>query len=283
MKFLSNEVQTIDIGQLILRLQQQYNSVYTYQFDDQVFIYRPVGRKEYKRLYLSDQWDDISKEEMLCTMCTLYPENYDFENCEEAGLPSALADQIIKNSYLSTERREKVLEYFRQEMYDLDNQMTCIIMEAFPDLEIESVENWDIETTCKYYSRAEWILHNLRGVPIREKKPEETFYGAPEEMRPQTTEIDPDTLKSTASESPVDHNGNPKVKPGNTQLTPEKLRELKQRFPDIDWEHDDGLRGTTGLTDQPDIDVDTPALRTPSQWRKLKQSEAPGLNAKRNN
>ena len=281
MKILTQAAEGIDIGQILLRLQQEYSSLYTYQFDDQVFIYRPVGRKEYKQLYLSDEWDNVTKEEILCQMCVLFPENYDFENCDEAGLPTALAEQIIKNSYLSVERRDKVLNYFRQEMYDLDNQMTCVIMEAFPDLEMDSVENWDIETTCKYYSRAEWILHNLRGVPIKEKDPNATYLGMPEEERPYTEELSPDTMQSNATQNPVDHYGKPKGKPGNTQLTPEKLRELKEKFPTIDWEHDDGLRGPEGLTNQPDIDTTAPALRTPSQWRKLKQSDVPGLKAKR--
>ena len=283
MKILKDDAKSVDIGQILLRLQQAYHSLYTYQFDDQVFIYRPVGRKEYKNLYLNDQWDDVTKEDRLCQLCVLYPEDYDFENCDEAGLPTALAEQIIKNSYLSTERREKVLDYFRQEMYDLDNQMTCVILEAFPELELESVENWDIETTCKYYSRAEWTLHNLRGVPMQaEKDPRTSFLGAPSEQWPQTQEVDPDNLYSNASQSPVDHNGKPKIKQGNTQLTPEKLRELKEKFPTIDWEHDDGQMGAEGLTNQPDIDTTAPALRTPSQWRKLKQSDVPGLNAKRN-
>lgn len=276
MKLLNTDAATADIGQILLRLQQNYHSLYTYQFDDLVFIYRPVGRKEYKNLYLSDQLDDVSKEEVLCQMCVLYPENFDFENCDEAGLPTALAEQIIKNSYLSVERREKVLNYFRNEMYDLDNQMTCVILEAFPDLEMESVENWDIETTCKYYSRAEWTLHNLRGVPIAEKDENATYVGAP-----TTEELNVDTWQSNAAQSPVDHNGKPKVKPGNSQLTPEKLRELKEKFPTIDWEHDDGQMGTEGLTNQPDIDTTAPALRTPSQWNKLKRSEVPGFNARR--
>ena len=281
MKLINAEAQEVDIGQILLRLQQNYHSLYTYQVDNQVFIYRPVGRREYKNLYLSDKWDDISKEEILCQLCVLYPEDYDFENCDEAGLPTTLADQIIKNSYLSKERREKVLNYFRQDMYDLDNQMTCVIMEAFPELEMDSVENWDIETTCKYYARAEWILHNLRGVPIAQKDPNASYYSAPDEKVPETSELDIDEMQSTASQSSVDHNGKPKTKQGNTQLTPEKLQELKAKFPTIDWEHDDGLTGTEGLTNQPDIDTTAPALRTPSQWRKLRRSEVPAFNAKK--
>lgn len=271
MKILNRNNKETDLTRIFLRLKRDYKTLYTYQFEDEVFIYRPIGRKEYKDLFLNDRLDDASKEEVLCSICVLYPQDYDFENCDEAGLPTALASEIIKNSYLSEERRERVLNYFRQDMYDLDNQMTCIILEAFPNLDMETVENWDIETTCKYYSRAEWTLHNLHGLQFKEKDPNANYMGVPEDMRPQTQELDTEELKSSAAKSPVAHDGTPKQKQGNTKLTPEKLRELKAKYPNIDWEHDNGLDGVEGLASQPTVDTTTPALMTPKQWAALRQ------------
>lgn len=271
MKILNRNNKETDLTRIFLRLKRDYKTLYTYQFEDEVFIYRPIGRKEYKDLFLNDRLDDASKEEVLCSICVLYPQDYDFENCDEAGLPTALASEIIKNSYLSEERRERVLNYFRQDMYDLDNQMTCIILEAFPNLDMETVENWDIETTCKYYSRAEWTLHNLHGLQFKEKDPNANYMGVPENMRPQTQELDTEELKSSAAKSPVAHDGTPKQKQGNTKLTPEKLRELKAKYPNIDWEHDNGLDGVEGLASQPTVDTTTPALMTPKQWAALRQ------------
>lgn len=271
MKILNRNNKETDLTRIFLRLKRDYKTLYTYQFEDEVFIYRPIGRKEYKDLFLNDRLDDASKEEVLCSICVLYPQDYDFENCDEAGLPTALASEIIKNSYLSEERRERVLNYFRQDMYDLDNQMTCIILEAFPNLDMETVENWDIETTCKYYSRAEWTLHNLHGLQFKEKDPNANYMGIPEDMRPKTQELDTEELKSSAAKSPVAHDGTPKQKQGNTKLTPEKLRELKAKYPNIDWEHDNGLDGVEGLASQPTVDTTTPALMTPKQWAALRQ------------
>ena len=271
MKILNHDNKETDLTRIFLRLKRDYKTLYTYQFEDEVFIYRPIGRKEYKDLFLNDKLDDASKEEVLCSLCVLYPSDYDFENCDEAGLPTALASEIIKNSYLSEERRERVLNYFRQDMYDLDNQMTCIILEAFPNLDMETVENWDIETTCKYYSRAEWTLHNLHGLQFKEKDPNANYMGAPEEMRPKTQELDTEELKSSAAKSPIAHDGTPKQKTSNTKLTPEKLRELKTKYPNIDWEHDNGRDGVEGLASQPPVDTTSPALMTPSQWAALRQ------------
>lgn len=270
MKILNRENKETDLTRILLRLKRDYKTLYTYQFEDEVFIYRPIGRKEYKDLFLNEKLDDASKEEVLCSICVLYPQDYDFEDCNEAGLPTALASEIIKNSYLSEERRERVLHYFRQDMYDLDNQMTCIILEAFPNLDMETVENWDIETTCKYYSRAEWILHNLHGLQFKEKDPNANYVGVPEEMRPQTQELDTEELRSNAAKSEVAHDGTPKQKTGNTTLTPEKLRELKAKYPNIDWEHDNGRQGIDGLLNQPNVDTTSPANWTPSQWKAMR-------------
>jgi hypothetical protein len=183
-------------------------------------------------------------------------------------LPTALASEIIKNSYLSEERRERVLNYFRQDMYDLDNQMTCIILEAFPNLDMETVENWDIETTCKYYSRAEWTLHNLHGLQFKEKDPNASYSSA---TQIKTEELETDELKSSASKSETAHDGTPKQKTGNTTLTPEKLRELKAKYPNIDWEHDNGRQGIDGLLNQPNVDTTSPANWTPSQWNAMRR------------
>lgn len=277
MKILNRDNQQADITRVLLKLRQDYKTLYTYQFEDKIFIYRPVGRKEYKDLFINDAVDDATREEYLCQICVLYPQNFDFSDCDEAGLPTTLAFEITKNSYLSQERRDKVLNYFRQDMYDLDNQMTCLILEAFPNLDMETVENWDIETTCKYYARAEWILHNLHGIQFKEKDPNAGYKNMPEE-RPATEDLDPEELRSMSAKSAVSHDGKPKQKPGNTKLTPEKLRELKAKYPNIDWEHDNGMQGIDGLTSQPTVDTRSPALWTPSQWKAARKERTTSEN-----
>lgn len=249
----------LDVSALLTEFKKNYRNVYIYQFDNKIFIYRAVGRKEYTNLILNQNLSDPEKEEVLCKICCLYPVNFDFENCEEAGIPTSLAKEIVKNSYLSKENREKVLQYHRSEMYDLDNQINCIIMSAFPNLSLDEIENWDVVTACKYYSRAEWILHNIKGVPLREKDVESDYvYMKNNAVTEEIVDDDSETLKSTAPDNNIAHNGKPKNKP---KLTPEKLRELKEKYPEIDWENDDGLKGAEGLLNQPVFDDSPPALR----------------------
>lgn len=246
---------TIDLSGLLEEFREKYKYIYVFQFENQVFIYRAVGRKEYKDLVLDNNLTEQDKEEKLCSLCTLYPENYDFANCEEAGIPTRLAEEINKISYLDKDSRDKVMYYHRDELNDLDNQINCIICAAFPYLELEDVENWDVVTACKYFSRAEWILHNIKGVPFREKDPNADYFNTGKTRGTEEIVTD-DEIKSTAKQSTVAHNGKEK-----NRMTPEKLAELKRKYPEIDWENDAGNLGIEGITNQPKVDTTPVALR----------------------
>lgn len=246
----------LDLSKLIDRFKEEYKNIYLYQFEDQVFIYRAVGRKEYTDLALKDSIGDEEKEEQLCKICTLFPKNYDFENCEEAGLPTLLANEIIENSYLSKENRDRVMAYYRNEMYNLDNQINCIILSAFPHLRLEEIENWDVVTANKYLSRAEWILHNIGGIPLREAD-EQSDYVYQKENAVTEEITDDQPIKNTGAK--------PVKKAGKTTMTPQKLAELKAKYPDIDWENDSGKLGVDGIRNAEAVDSRPVALRPRSQ------------------
>lgn len=265
MKIRTQEVAPpqVDITELFLNFKEQYRNVFIFQIDSQVFIYRSLGRNEYKKILTDERFTNEMKEELICQTCTLWPNDYDFEDCDEAGIPTVLMRVIIKNSYLDEdESRRNVLEFYRQEMWDLDNQISCIINEAFPQFDIEEIENWDIDKTTKYLSRAEWKLHNLRGLQFVE--PQGDFYEKQDtrlredshQQEPVRTEEIQPVKKEKAKEQTI--RGGKREK-----LTPEKIKEmneLKAKFPEINWEADDGFKGIDGL-EQESIDVTSPALR----------------------
>ena len=262
------EQQMVDITELFLGHKEKHRNVFIFQADNQVFIYRTLGRSEYRKILTDDRFADTEKEDLICQVCTLYPEEYDFENCD-AGIPSALTQQIIKNSYLDGDKaRRSVLDHYRGEMWDLDNQITCIINEAFPQFDIEEIESWDVEKTTKYLSRAEWKLHNLRGIPFVE--PQGDFYGDQQEqegeMQHGNSTVKTEELggqqETSRKEPGKQKQEKSTIRGGNKaeKLTPEKLRQLKQQFPDIDWEGDLGNQGIQGL-EQDSVDVTSPALR----------------------
>lgn len=296
MKIKEKRITQADFTNLLKSLKEEYKTIFIYQFGEQVFIYRPIGRKEYKDLILNPQLTDQEKEERECSICTLWPENYDFSNCEEAGLPTELSKAIEENSYLSEERRQLVLSQHRADMFDLDNQINCLIMAAFPNLSLEEVENWDVMTACKYLSRAEWILAHVNGLKFTQKDPLSSYvkkgseeitdtppinetapapkpqpktdtsmstkkhkgppvpesFGGPIKPKEKAMDIPvpQDMLKSISGEKDVAHNGKPKVRqqPQKQKLTPEKLAELKAKYPEIDWENDAGNDGFADFT-----------------------------------
>lgn len=256
----ANPVQADDILELVLKFKQKYRNVFIYQADEKIFIYRALSRKEYKDILKDSHFNDFEKEEIICDTCLLYPDSSSFNwDTVDAGIPTELMKQIRKNSYLDGKQsRQNLVDYYRSEMYDLDNQIVCIINEAFPQYDIEDIEDWEMDKMIKYLSRAEWKLTNLRGLQFKE--PDGSFYDDEEESQnvyqeqeevivPKTEEIGVDEGKTIRGGSRAN------------KLTPEKIREREEflkKFPQ--FANDDGMRGIEGLA-QSNVDVTSPALR----------------------
>lgn len=245
----------IDLTAMVLDLQEEHRNVFVHQMDNEVFVYRTLGRQEYKNLLLNDQITDIEKEEVICEVCVLYPEKYDFQDCD-AGIPTTLSEVIIKNSFLdSVESRKLVLNYYRDEMWDLDNQISCIINEAFPQFDIEEIELWDIEKTTKYLTRAEWKLHNLRGIPFNDVGEQmESYYKAAETNTNQEA-------RTEEVEAPEEESTNTRGESKKEKMTPEKLAELKAKFPEIDWDKDRVAQEGIDAFKNATVNTESPALR----------------------
>lgn len=250
---------SVDLKALFENLSEKYDQVFMESVDDQVFIFKALGRKDFKDLVESKAVNDCAKEEIVCELCTLYPENYDFENCDEAGLPTELCKLILDHSLLkSSDQLQKAIHYFRDKLNEsLDEQITCVIHEAFPEYSVEEIGNWDVVKTADYMTRAEYILHNLRGVPlapVQQASQEESF-----EDRFQHVQTNP--LEDKSMDAPKKAI-KPKMKKENIpkksdkqKLTPEKYRELMAKTPDgvapIDWTHDSvAMNGLSALKGQ---------------------------------
>lgn len=260
-----NPMHVDDLFELIMEFKKQYRNVFVYQVDNQVFIYRTLGRKEYKDILSDKRFNDFEKEEIICDTCLLYPDPDSIDwDAIDAGIPTELMKQIRKNSYLDGKKsRRGILDYYRAEMYDLDNQITCIINEAFPQYDIEDIEEWDVDKTMKYLTRAEWKLTNLHGLQFRDAQGE--FYDDEEDVEddevvyPQTQEIMPE--EATPAPKPKSQKT---IRGGDksNKLTPEKMREREEflkKFPMFAG-HDDGMEGIKGL-EQSGVDTTPPALR----------------------
>lgn len=238
----------IDYMSLVNDLQDEYGTIYWNTLDDQIFIYRPLGRLEYKQLLVSEV-SELEKEDVICKACLLYPENYNFDNCL-AGIPTELSKLILKNSFLdSLESKQLIINYHRNEMTQFDNQITCIISEAFPNLDIEEIESWDMAKTAKYLSRAEWKLNILRQIPID--------YEVSNEMMQKEW----NSQHSIKEESPAETKTANDQKSTPKKKTAAEIAELKRKFPEINWDAEVDVAKVDVNELRDSVDTTAPALR----------------------
>lgn len=83
---------------------QEWENLYKKVFrseltEEDTFYFRPLTRREFKEL-ANVEMDQLSKEESLCEICVLWPENYNAAAIDEglAGAPTILAEQIMRES-----------------------------------------------------------------------------------------------------------------------------------------------------------------------------------------
>ena len=249
-----DSAQEINIEELVAKYVDQYENIGASKIDNEFFLYRVLGRDEYKAIYEDDQFTQLEKENLVIQTCLVYPEHYDLDECP-AGIPTQLCKEILDASLIvDVETLCTILDNERLAfLSDENNIFNCMILAAFPSLNLEEVENWPMEKAIKYYTRAEWILSHLQGIKIekydkfleklaleQQQKQQEGFIKEQEE-KPQTTIRGGDK---------------------NNKLTPDKLKEREEflkKFPE--FANDNVLaNGIDGL-EQSDVDTMSPALR----------------------
>lgn len=239
----NNVLNSVEFANLMSELEKEYRNIFWTVFENEVYVYKALGRRDFKNIVSNENLSIEDKKDEIIKACIVYPEDFDIDDCI-AGLINVLYSKIIEISYLdSDESRAGVIEYYRQDMYMLDNQITCLINEAFPNFDIEEIENWDLERTAKYLSRAEYKLQNFRGFEFNEAYFQGTSNEVPQEEEEQHVE-----------EKNVEENTK------KQKLTPERLRQLQAQFPEIDWANDAVAKG--GIDAMGDsVDTVAPALR----------------------
>lgn len=80
----------------------QFNGeVYLTEFDDEnIFVWRPIKRKEYKDIAKIQNADNFYKEERICEKSVLFPDKYSFMHMSvgKAGIPTLLHELILEKS-----------------------------------------------------------------------------------------------------------------------------------------------------------------------------------------
>ena len=230
----------LDFDNLVKDLIAQYGTIFFANIDNNFFIYKPLSRKDYKAIVENNELTNIEKEDEVCAMNILWLEDIDCDDIE-AGILSKLYEEILKNSFLdSPESIAHLIDIYREELETLDTQMSCIISEAFPNYDIEEIENWDMIKFCKIFSRAEWKLKNLRNL--------DSMKDVTEYLRnidvDGNNEYEEDTVQQVNTQpqpqQPIQNNSN-KVKVGNREMTEDEYRqylEFQKMYPEIAWDAD---------------------------------------------
>lgn len=49
----------------------------------------------------------------------------------------------------------------------VENQMDAIIMTVFTQYKKDEIESWTFEKSAQIYAMAEWVLNNIKGIPVQ--------------------------------------------------------------------------------------------------------------------
>lgn len=145
----------------------QYGEIYTTSLNDILFVFRGISQSELKKankLYP----DDLERAEYVCRMSILEPYIEDYELEIYAGIPEVLSRLILEESGFTNDptKINRLLAQYEWEMQNAEHRIPCIIKEVFQDIPFEEIEDWPLEKTLYYYTRAKWTLENLRGVVL---------------------------------------------------------------------------------------------------------------------
>lgn len=77
-----------------------HGDIYLTEFDQEVFVWRTLKRKEYKEIMKVQGADNFYKEERICDKVMLYPENYNFMEMGrgKAGIPTLVSELVMEKS-----------------------------------------------------------------------------------------------------------------------------------------------------------------------------------------
>jgi hypothetical protein len=164
----------------LLALRKQYWNVFNFEDEDHIqYFYRCLTKKEYfdfSAICTQDdgEFDTLEFENYIVNTCVVLPSSFSVETAK-AGVISSLAKAILENSGFTddSEKFTNMLNAAKIDMVEPLNQVACYIVEAFPHLSLEDVDNMPISKILWLFSRADYIFRVIRGVDVNILSPQE--------------------------------------------------------------------------------------------------------------
>jgi hypothetical protein len=158
-----------------------YGPLFTVRVTDKEFLCKELSRKRYKQI--AERYEEpLEQEEAICSECVLWPKDPQFDE-QYAGLPTAMANEILTESgFGGSPKVAELMDKYTKEMDDFMNQVSCEINEAFPLIDLDEIEGWNLEKTLWYLSRARWKLREFRGYGPQAEEDQGDTEGSPEDF-----------------------------------------------------------------------------------------------------
>ena len=225
-----------DFDELIKDFLEEHKNIYFADINGMTFIYKPLGRKAYKEIVNNPNLTDLDREDLICMKTILYPLNYNPDDYD-AGIPTQLYEKILVDSFLTgADDMVVLLEACREEVEQLDIQMSCIISEAFPAYDIDDIEEWDMIKFCRMFAKAEWKLKNMRNLELNSDVVDFLkSAGDGSNIEVEEQQITPQKEQATTQ---ITTYNSGKVKVGSREMTREEYQQyldFQRAHPEIDW------------------------------------------------
>lgn len=166
------EINEEEIDYALLReLKEKYFDVYQLELMGVIITFRSLSFKEFAELRDSFL-EREEQEEEICRMAVLDPPLEDWDTELLGVVPQLLCKQIMFHSGLSPDSSDEIKRYRREQKMimetSIEEQIACVIKEAFPTFELEEILGWSIKKMCWYEARALWLLKNMRGIEFED-------------------------------------------------------------------------------------------------------------------
>lgn len=127
------------------------------RFADKEFIFRTISIKEYE--FIKNTYTDRFKQEnAICNISCVYPDEYDFSECEYGVLPSVMSGYIVKYSSLDSPLDAfKEYEDAKADMSNMFQQCMDLVKAFIGDYTYEEMEEWTWQKLMTMTVRAEKI------------------------------------------------------------------------------------------------------------------------------
>lgn len=147
----------------------QYFAIYLSYFPEYgSIVWRGLSPAEQRNTMHSFD-DDFDRAEYICRICTLDPVDVPYHHDYfPAGVPESLCAQILQESGFTADQTKfnQLTAQHDDEMAMFQHQVAPIICSAFPQYFLEDVEAWTMDRSMWYFSRALWVLKEIRGVEL---------------------------------------------------------------------------------------------------------------------